>query len=434
MLLIGKAHVSERIGTAFLFGIGISTLLMFCLSLLGIRITLISTMLTLVVGNICLVLLVKILKRSIYTRIESPIKIISKLSKLEKVVAMVIALLVIGSLVVTIYFPVNAWDSLVLYDFRARIIAQEGFYAQIAKNFTYFDGYPLFTSLSHTFVYLFKGTNPQFIYSLIYASFVSVFYANIRKFTSRKVSLVSTLLLATTPLVFEHSTIAYTNLSYTVFLVLGFIYLFVWFTKKLPIGYLINSAILMGLSTWTRSAEPFWVINIILLIFISIYRLKKYYLSTIIYTIVFWLIKQPWSWVVYNSAKIGVGRNSPMVNEAKGFVTLILGSSLSWERLSNVTVYLYKNIVASWYPILYLFLLLIVLNFKNFTKRNSSLFLIVILLNFALLAFSTYIFTFGFSEWGDISDSARRMAMFFMPLMIFYMGLSLGDHLNAKGN
>jgi hypothetical protein len=36
-------------------------------------------------------------------------------------------------------------------------------------------------------------------------------------------------------------------------------------------------------------------------------------------------------------------------------------------------------------------------------------------------------FSFNFAEWNVIPDSARRLAMFFMPLMIYYIGLSLGE-------
>ena len=44
-----------------------------------------------------------------------------------------------------------------------------------------------------------------------------------------------------------------------------------------------------------------------------------------------------------------------------------------------------------------------------------------------LLFVGTQIFSSAHDYWDDIPDSARRMAMFFVPLMIFYVSLVAGE-------
>jgi hypothetical protein len=417
LILVKKMHLTERFGTSFLLGFGVFTLLMFCYSTLGLKITLLSTVIALLICITVTFFIAKIIfKRNILFNPIDIIKSFIRLSKLEKILVLAIAGLGVGSLIITTYFPVYIWDALALYDFRGRIIAQQGFYTQIVKNFVYFDGYPLFTSLSHTLVYLFGGKNPQFLYSLIYLSFIFIFYGILREFVNKKAAMITTLILATTPVLFDHSTFAYTNLPYTAFLVTGSLYLYLWLVKEKPIGYLILSAILTGLSTWTRSAEPFWAINLLILVLFSMYKFKKYILPTFIYAFFLFLIKQPWSMVVYAGTTIAT-------SEIGSYASTITKTTFDATRIIEVMGYIYKNIIVSWFPLIFLFLFCIFINLKKFFKRENFSFLLIIFSYFALLLFATYLFSFNFSGWTGIPDSAKRMAMFFMPLMIFYIGL-----------
>jgi hypothetical protein len=116
---------------------------------------------------------------------------------------------------------------------------------------------------------------------------------------------------------------------------------------------------------------------------------------------------------------------NPLTSEVVSYTTKIFGTPFNLSRINEIAVFIYKNVIVSWYPLLFLFLFCIFINFKNFFRRSSTFFLVIILLNLAFLFYATYIFSFNFSLWSDIPDSAKRMAMFFMPLMIYYIGLSL---------
>jgi hypothetical protein len=423
VILVEEMHPMERLGISYLLGFGIFTLLMFCYSTLGIKITLISTLTALGICITATLAFFKVFKRKISINLSGFIKSLFYLSRLEKIIVSVIAGLVVASFTISIYFPVYIWDALALYDFRAKIIAQIGFYTQIANNYVWFGGYPLFTSLSHTLVYIFGGNNPQFLYSSMYVSYIFVFYGALRQIVNRKVSLISTLLLATTPVFFDHSTFAYTNLPYSIFLSMGSIYIYVWLVKNKPFGYLILAAVMTGLSTWTRSTEPFWIINLIVLAILLLYKIKKYLLPLVVYLSTFLLIREPWNIVnnyILTDRKALIASNIEPVTSS--YISII-SRIPEWNRIVEIGVYIYKYIVVSWYPFLFLFLLCLLLSVKNFFHRYGSFFVLIIILYFCLLVFGTYLFTFSNVSWNEIPDSARRMSMFFMPLMIFYAGM-----------
>lgn len=421
-LITENMQLLERFGLALPMGLGLITLFMFCYSTIGIKITLNSLIITLIISNSLTLFLVKIFKRKINIFLK-----ISKLTNFEKILTTSVFGILLLSLLIASYFPIYIWDALALYDFRAKVIADFGFYSQIAKNYYWFDGYPLFTSLSHAIIYLSGGTNPQFLYSLMFSSFVLVFYCLLRQYINRTQSLVVTLILSTTPAIFDHSTFSYTNLPYSIFLSLGSIYLFIWFSKYKGSGYLVLSAILTGLSTWTRSTEPFWAINIIFLFILLIYKFKKYFLPFFIYVVTFFLIKTPWSYVNYyilNQAS--TNKPSLIVSEASNYLGALTGTKLNLDRIWEVFEFIYKNVITSWYPLLFLFLLMIIVNIKNILKTKNSIFLLMIIMYFGFLIYATYVYSQSVSYWKDIPDSARRMSMFFMPMMIYYIGISYG--------
>jgi hypothetical protein len=428
LLIVKEMHLLERLGVSFLLGFGIFTLLMFCYSSFGIKITTESTIITLAIGISLLFVFLKLFRGEVFKNPLTMIKRFSTFSILEQIIVYMIVALMTGSLVLSIYFPVYIWDALALYDFRARIIAQQGFYTQIANSFSYFAGYPLFTSLSHTIVYLFKGNNPQFLYSFMYISFIFIFYTILRQFTDRKKTLIITLLLASIVDIFDHSTFAYTNLPYTIFLTIGSMYLFTWFAKKKPVGYLVLAGIFTGLSTWSRAAEPFWIINMLVLVLLTLSKFRKFALPALIYTVSFMIIKLPWNLIINDqSAAADFAVYSAITADVNSYIAKLSVTMFSLDRIGEVAVFIYKNVIVSWFPLFFLFLFYVFVNFKDFFKKTSTLFLTIIFLYFILLVTGSYVFSFNFSEWINIPNSAGRMAMFFLPLMVFYIGLSLGE-------
>src|SRR4030042_6796381 len=113
-------------------------------------------------------------------------------------------------------------------------------------------------------------------------------------------ALLAVLLLVTTPSIFAHSMIVYTNLPYTIYLVMGAIYLYFWLVRK-EVRYLALSGLMTGLSTWTRSTEPFWLTNLIIVFAFFLYKRKP--LAILLYLLFFLPIQQ--SWKIFESRTIG---------------------------------------------------------------------------------------------------------------------------------
>lgn len=219
-------------------------------------------------------------------------------------------------------------------------------------------------------------------------------------------------LLVATSVLFGHSTFAYTNLPYTVYFVMGTIYIYLWMVEPKK-GYLILSALMIGLSTWTRSSEPFWLANLVILVLYSL--AKRKILAPIFYSLVFFSIQQPWR--IYLENKITYSSIPAQIQTSLSVFTF----GIDLGRITNVAAFIYDSIVVSWQPLLFLFLLVVFLELKNHFRNQSLLFLGLILANFLLLVSGVYIFAFSHPDWQDIPGSATRMSMFFIPLFIFYI-------------
>jgi len=417
-LIVRKHNLFGRIGLSFLLGIGFFTLIMYLTSLIGIRFSLAEIASTLFLLSLPLLYFEKNKIKSFVVEIrKSFVKF--KPDFVEKVILALLLFFVVSVFANTLYWPVYIWDSLTLYDFRARLFAQTGTIRSITGDGFggYYLGYPLLTSLAHTIVYLAGGNNPQFIYSLFYISLVLVFYGQLREFVSRKASLLFTLILVSIPQIFEQSVVSYTNLPYMVYLSLGAIYFYIW-NKKKANGFLPLAAMMVGFSTWTRSSEPFWMVILGVVVIMAL--VKKRYTDILVFPLFFFPIQLAWK----------ITSKSLLVAQAVGGGTVgyftFLNKILDFPRWVVVTDFLYKYVITRWGIVFTVF----VACFANavITRRIKESFLIYFI-NFVLLLalfVGTFVFSFTFPEWQEIPDSASRMAMIFYPLFIFAIGLTLG--------
>ncbi|MBU0923078.1 hypothetical protein KJ553_03345, partial [Patescibacteria group bacterium] len=409
----------EKLGLSYILGLGLTTLMMFFYSWIGVKITLGSIVILLLTLIVLVRYICHFLKRKIEIKIPNMLKEFKFLKRYEKIICVGICLIFFISLLINAYYPVYVWDALALYDFRAKIIAQTGYFVQVAKQFDYFAHYPLLTSLTHTIVYVAGGSNPKFTYFLFYLSFGLIFYGVLRRHTNISVAIFFTFVLVSTPTLFEQSVIAYTNLPYTVFYVTGTLYLYLAVINKSN-NYLLLSSLLIGLSTWTRATEPFWLTGIVVVLLYSIY--KKSIFPILTYLPGFLIIQQPWK--VHLSRFFGdTMSTSGQISSA----SKILLSGASLNRVIEVVGYIYQNIILTWGPMFFFFLIAAFIDIKNRHKKGHLVLLLIIIVNLLLLFVGTYAFSITNVEWKKIPGSARRMSIFFLPLMIYYIGLVLGN-------
>jgi len=418
LLIASKGNLLGRLGISFPLGIGIFTLGMYLSNLLGLRFTPLNNFLLFLLLSIPILLFEKGRIKKYFVEFYHSAKNV-QLSLDEKVILGVLGFFVVSSFINTFYWPVYSWDSLVLYDFRGRVLAMTGFIKDAFFS-NYYVSYPLLTSLSHSVIYLSGGKNPQFLYSLFYLSLGLCFYGLLREIISRRLSLLFTTLLLTVPLVFEHSLISYTNLPYTAFLSLGVIYYYLWDRKREP-GYLVLSAVLVGLSTWTRGIEPYWLGIFLIVVIVSLLRRKLF--DVVIYSLFFFPIQQVWK-IFQNSLQ---GLPQSIVGEVASN-TGILSNALDLNRWSQVLGYLYQYIINPWGAVFSAFILAFLFSFIIKKQKESFLIFSITFVLLSLLLLGTFIYSFTAKNWMEIGDAANRMSMIFYPLFIYCTAVVMGEY------
>ena len=418
LLIAPRGNLVGNLGISFPLGIGIFTLAMFISNLLGLRFSLLNNFLLLILFSVPIIFSQKKrIKRYFLELLDSAQNV--RFSLDEKIMFGVIGFFAVSSFINTFYWPVYSWDSLVLYDFRGRIFALTGFIKDALFS-NYYVSYPLLTSLAHAIVYLSSGKNPQFIYSLFYLSLGLCFYGLLRETISRRLGILFTLILMVIPLIFEHSIISLTNLPYTVFLSLGVIYFYLW-DKKRTQGYLILSALLVGLTTLTRGIEPYWLAVFLVVVLTSLFR--KRFVDIAVYSLFFFPIQQAWK--IFQST--WQGPQSATTSQVVGYVK-ILFNIFDINRWREVLGYIDVNIVLPWGAVFSAFILAFVFSFIIKKQKRTPL---IFLATFTLLLFvlaGTYIYSFIQVNWSLIGDAANRMSMIFYPLFIYSIGVVIGKY------
>jgi hypothetical protein len=418
-----KAPDLEKTAVSYLLGIGFFTLTLFLANLLNVPYAVYQSSLILII-MIALAVFININQQG-WTHIQwhhhlvpnfTFLQRIRKFSLFEKIVATIISGVLIWALVLSSYWPVTDWDSIVLYDFRAKSFVHTGF-MQEGLEIGYFLGYPLLVSLGHAWLYMLGFYYPGLIHSLFYVSFTLLFYVMIRKIASRKWALIWTLVFSMSSQLFDHALMTYTNLPYTVYLVSGYFYFINWIQTGKKDAF-IMSAILIGLSTWTRSAEPFWVV--IFIFAIAMTCLKKQWLSALQYGAIVLLFRTPWQIFEKWHAR-GPGQLVESASDvASGFL-----NRFTLSTIPQVLQYFYLNVL---YPGKWMYFLLILATilmgvriWKKRVDRVEIMLFLIIGANLSLTLVGIYYFSIYYDDWLNIGGSAQRMSLFFGPLITYFI-------------
>lgn len=406
----------ERIALSYLLGIGIYTIILYILGLLLVPFTQLNLMLVLCVSSILLLLTEK--KRIINfwsTGIVGKTDKRRDLTRVDWIILAILTVLVGSSVINTLYWPVYAWDALAVYDFRAKLFSDSGYLSSAISSGNYW-GYPLFTSLSHTIFYVFGSDRPQIIYTLLYLSLIVIFYSILRKGTSRVKALMGTLFLAVIPDIFDHSLYAYTNLPYTVYFSIGSIYILEYVRKQDKYKTLILGILLVGLSTWVRSKETFWIVPLIFIAYESV-RKKSVY-EILMFVSIFFPIQYVWKFIQNQQPIV---TKIDYIEIAKNMGHDMVGSAY---RLFDVLKYDFDNIVMAWPNLFIIFGMTVFYSYVN-KIRSHIIPLCFIMLTFALIIAGTFLLSLTYPHWKEIGDSAMRLSMVLLPLLVYYTSITL---------
>ena len=268
-LILGKKRPVESLSISWLTGSVVFTAILFALNnYLGIKLDLLISCLTYLGLTIVSFFLA-------FKNISLP-KLGFNKYRVLKICVIAFFVLVFAT---SIFYPVADWDAITLYDFRAKILTSTGFIEGTTIQMLY-GGYPMYTSLLHFWTYVTGLWTPMPIYPLFTISLFAAIYFILKNICSRKIAFIISIASIFTPRLFANSFIAYTNLPYAVFLIIGAIFIYLW-TENRDWRNLIIGIILSAATFWVRSF-PFALVNFAL-IFLAIPLVKKYskYLSII---------------------------------------------------------------------------------------------------------------------------------------------------------
>lgn len=409
-----KFTIYEKLATGFLISTGLSTFLWFIFTSFGFTFDL-KMCLNILTVLIIVFLILNIIFKNINS-LKFPI-FNFRVSNFQLIVTLLILIAVVSSLIANLYWPIRDWDALTLYDFRGKFFASENSISDVFKIHRYYLGYPLYTSLLHAFVYLLdvKG-NPLFIYTLIYASFIVAFYFNLKRITSNKIALLFTFVIAFTFEIFDHSLLSYTNLPYSAFLLLGYLY-FINYVKDTKLSSLVLASLLIGLSGWIRSSDPFWIPALLLMIYESIKNKKFNHL--VMFIVIILTIRLPWSYFV---SEISKGYSVTSSNN----LNLIFTTSISKyiDRLFLVIPYVWINVIKPQLSI-YLMFVLTLLMYIPKPSRVLTITRLLVLINLCVIIGGVYFYSIVYEKWQVIGNSVTRMSIFMTPLILIVVAITV---------
>jgi len=352
----------------------------------------------------------------------------------------VIVTLVSLSLIINLYQPPITWDSLTLYDFRARLFADGLIYRDLYLNlfkyggdFGYYThGYPPLISLVVSLSYLInEPVMPLFSGTLL--AFILVFYSLLKKYSTKKIGVIFSLILASTSIFFYHSTIFYSNLFYSTLLSLSALYLFDYL-KNMKVRSLLFCFLLLIISSWVRMTEPFYMLIFLLSIIVTIFqkRIPRIVLCFVL-IIVTLLTRSSWQSYVNSINSINfneviahtssVNTISKTLSSPLNYVVGIVDTLSSFDLTKVGEIFNYVTRATDIY--FYLIVSFILLAVSKIRRSISNLMFWFITLSYLMMIFGVAYFSLTFPDWNQITDSARRMMMFTIPGMLFFIGTML---------
>jgi hypothetical protein len=330
---------------------------------------------------------------------------------------------------VTLYFPISEWDALTLYDFRGKILSQ----GLLFKNIQYLDSfdkfnpgyyfsYPPSTSFIHALYYVLGANSPQIIYPLIFIGMVIFFYSALSKYISKDKALLLSVILMVSNMIVNNAAIPYTNLPYTFFYFISTILLVRYIFDKKDIGILLISAIFLAGSSWMRSVEPFYLINIIVFIFFLI-RKQVTLKAAVFYTIPVLALRELWNITqkIYSTNAFLTNANVSTITS--GVLSFTLNQiSLPLAAFSG---FIAQNVLL--FSILTITIITYIIN--GFKKRldPGELILIIVICNLGVILAGTFAVGILLPGRNEIYASIDRFGIFLFPFIVFISGLMLKD-------
>ena len=426
-----KLSYWERFGLAYGLGLAIFTFATFFSSLLGAPF---NKYTLLFVFLVCLTMIWYAKKKR---QIGLDLKIYWNRPTIPAIILGIIILLVgFTSLFESVVRPIYTWDALAIWGTKGKAIFSVGS-VQAVKDYGAKPYYPLNIPVAMALFYYFGEPFVKSIFSFYFLAILMVFYGSLKRYGCGYVGSAGTLMLAVTPFVFFHSTIAYANLPMAFYYMASVIYLYQFFQDNSR-AFLMLSSVLVGIGCWTRAEGLIWLLpNLTIL---TIYALRrKQWLDPILYlgpVLVFFL---PWS--VFT--KYVIEAKSPYVGSVLEAARQLFTLNIKTAHLWDIVCYFYRQIfikenwlvvrgVLGWGYIWPFFFSILIL----YCTRIRKYFYLLALIGLDILVLFFIYYTSGLGgrlNW-FLETGFNRLTLHFFPLILFQTVLVISDDMRRRGS
>lgn len=328
----------------------------------------------------------------------------------------VLCLLVIGlSFYLNLNKKILTWDSVALYDARAKFLLSGISFSQMVDlsrydplNSYYYVLYPPYTSVIHYFWYKLGIPAPTGIY---YSSLFLLFGFSVYLFTKKRfgpaVAAFLCFVTISNPVVFSSSLLEYTNIPFTLQFFLGIFLLAEFLEDRQIWKYFFGSALVVT-SQWIRFLEPLWLAVVIAFILASFKEKTRFRKYTLPLFLGFYSFIEFASWQSFVSS---FGEKTRIVTFSflrllEPFVGVFTGSALQ----------ILLVFVKYWGIILLVYLYAVFGTFRFFGGGKKGFLQIVLLLSVLIYYSGLYFVSFQSDWWTKLGDSLTRSSIFMIPI------------------
>jgi hypothetical protein len=304
-----KYTLAELVGYSFLLGIGLESVFLFLLDVVGVQ----YSQPVLLGLNLAFIALVNGLNYKGLLALKSEFKVPSFALRDINLVAVFI-LCIVGYLfyaitVKNLFWPPTEHDTLGSFDKLGRIMALEG-KLKISLFDHHLQGagglYPPLYHASFAYVYIFGAIMPKIITTLFFVSMLTTFYSVVARYAGSTAAALFTLLFMITPELFAHAALSLGNMPTTAYIGAAALATIVWLDTREQ-KYFWLAALSMAGVTWIRSDTIVFTAAAFLLIGIDFLRHKNLKQTAIYYAI---SIAPFIIWMLYMKLKLGSGQTN----------------------------------------------------------------------------------------------------------------------------
>lgn len=277
---LGNQDRIAKLAMSFGVGAGVASWSLFVLSFIGLKLSIITVVLTLI--SLVLLILPVALRRTSSKSGYKSSEVIPRHpweGAVTRGILLAVGALIGLSALLSVGLSYYSWDGIAIWGIKGYGIASEGtIFAAIEWGQTG-TAFPMNIPIQIAIFKLLSGDllpGSKLIFSIFYASLLlgSYYVFKVLK-VSNLVSSMGVFILATTPIVFQHATIAYTNLPFTFYICMGAF----WGLRGLQrekMTEIVFAGLLMALASWTRPEGIVLAASLlIVMIIVQILRRRK---------------------------------------------------------------------------------------------------------------------------------------------------------------